>query len=126
MSNGKQQPSAIDGLDADGNSASDEHTSSSSAIGANFSIRGPILCRCFRNLLRSTLSVSVQCKSRLLSLLHCFFCSGDSIKGTMGPELAFFTGATDGYDRHVVGKRRVRFGDFIEVDGNRSARQLRR
>ncbi len=48
MSNGKQQPSAIDGLDADdGNSASDEHNSSSSAIGANFSICGPILCRCF-------------------------------------------------------------------------------
>ena len=54
MSNGKQQPSGIDGLDADGNSASVQHSSSSSAIGANFSILGPILCRCFRNLLRAT------------------------------------------------------------------------
>jgi hypothetical protein len=45
MSNGKQQPSlCIDGLDGDGNSAAGEHTSSSSAIGANFSIGGPITC----------------------------------------------------------------------------------
>lgn len=48
MSSGKQQPSlgidGINGLDGDGNSASGEHTSSSSAIGANFSICGPIAC----------------------------------------------------------------------------------
>ena len=48
MSSGKQQPSIsidpLDGDNGDGNSASGEHTSSSSAIGANFSISGPMTC----------------------------------------------------------------------------------
>jgi hypothetical protein len=49
MSSGKQQPSlCIDGLDGDGNPASGEHTSSSSAIGANFSICGPMTCSDYR------------------------------------------------------------------------------
>jgi hypothetical protein len=58
--------------------------------------------------------------------LTVFFCSGDSVKGTVGPELAFFYRYKDGYDRHVVGKNRLRFGGFFEVDSNRSARTRNR
>lgn len=48
MSNAKHPPLGLDGLNGDGNSASgDEHHSSSSAIGANFSICGPTVCPCF-------------------------------------------------------------------------------
>jgi hypothetical protein len=71
MSNAKHPPLGLDGLNGDGNSASgDEHPSSSSAIGTNFSICGPIVCPCFHN--RCRLRVSVQCKGRLISLLQCF------------------------------------------------------
>lgn len=66
---GKQQPSlAIDGRDGDGNSASGnssgEHHSSSSAIGANFSIYGPITCSDCQSRL---LSLCVQCKGHIYS-----------------------------------------------------------
>jgi hypothetical protein len=47
MSNAKHPPLGLDGLNGDGNSASGDEHSSSSAIGANFSICGPIVCRCF-------------------------------------------------------------------------------
>ena len=47
MSSAKHPPlDRLDGLDGDGNSASGQQSSSSSsAIGANFSICGPIVCR---------------------------------------------------------------------------------
>jgi hypothetical protein len=75
MSNARH-PSLAHGLDGrlngDGNSASgDEQHSSSSAIGANFSIHGPILCRCFHY--RGWVSVQCKCKGRLISLLQVFF-----------------------------------------------------
>lgn len=48
MSNAKHPPLGLNGLNGGGNSAAgDEQPSSSSAIGANFSICGPIVCRCF-------------------------------------------------------------------------------
>ncbi|KAI0269591.1 hypothetical protein BGY98DRAFT_296721 [Russula aff. rugulosa BPL654] len=87
MSSGKQQPSlCIDGLGGGGNSASGVHSSSSSAIGANFSMCGPKTCSDYRG----RLCVSVQCKGHLLGLLHCFLAVEISIKETVGPELAFF------------------------------------
>ena len=103
MSSSKQpQLGLVDRLDADGNSASDLHHSSSSAIGANFSIHGPIVCRCcppnLLRLLRSTF------ESVVYSASYSILSSGDSVKGTVGPELAYFYRYNDGYDRQDVGK----------------------
>lgn len=97
MSNAKHPPLGLDGLNGDGNSASgDEQHSSSSAIGANFSIRGPMVRRCFP-LLRSTVTWTESlsnARAVYSASYKRFFAVEIPVRGTEGPELAFSTDTT--------------------------------
>jgi hypothetical protein len=47
-----------------------------------------------------------------------FYCSRDPVKGTEGPEIAFFLLPIQRVTTNIAsgcGKKRVRFGEFIEV-----------